>query len=111
MTPTGAGQNAGTLTSLATADDFSPTAVEETDGRLPLLLLRPPPIAIDAGRRSRSPRYYRVSRVDVDDEDWARRSQENLAPITVGRITVAPPCADPLPGQAAAPCPAALPPS
>jgi ribosomal protein L11 methyltransferase len=72
---------------LAAVDDFSPTAVEERDQGLRIFF------ATSAARDaavSALLQNFRVSPIDVDDEDWARRSQENLAPITVGRITVVP---------------------
>jgi ribosomal protein L11 methylase PrmA len=72
----------------AIVDDFRPTAIEEradairvffTDTRLR-----------DAAGAALSAARYSVRSVDVDDEDWARRSQENLEPITVGCITIVP---------------------
>ena len=75
---------------LALVDDFSPTAAE-TDHS---------PVAIyfsDSARRDLAReaivRAYpdaTVTARDVDDEDWARRSQENLEPITIGKITIVP---------------------
>ena len=86
---------------LAIIDDFGPTAVEE----------RGPSVRIffattsdrDDAQRALTARFEVVA-VDVDDEDWARRSQENLKAITVGRITVAPPWAT----EALSPEPSAL---
>ncbi|MEQ1871882.1 MAG: 50S ribosomal protein L11 methyltransferase [Vicinamibacterales bacterium] len=75
----------------ALVDDFSPTAAEQRDDLTTVFFadaasrdLAASALALqcpDAALRSR----------EVDDEDWARRSQENLTPITVGRVTVTPP--------------------
>ncbi len=75
---------------LAIVDDFAPTAVEERDQSLRIFFGNPGDR--DKAHAALSTRFD-VSAVDVSDEDWARRSQENLKPITVGRITVAPPWA------------------
>ena len=75
---------------LAIVDDFSPTALEERDELVRVFFGTAGDR--DAAARTLAPRFD-VTPVDVPDEDWARRSQESLQPITVGRITVAPPWA------------------
>ena len=88
---------------LAFADDYLPTAVEESDGYLTIFFG-------DSAHRDRAcdalarefPAAHFTPR-EVDDGDWARRSQANLGPVMVGRITVVPPWFD------SAPFPPALP--
>ncbi|MGH9144437.1 MAG: 50S ribosomal protein L11 methyltransferase [Vicinamibacterales bacterium] len=75
---------------LAIVDDFGPTAVEERDAWVRIFF--PNTAERDQAQRALA-RQFDVSAVDVDDEDWARRSQEHLQPVSVGRITVAPPWA------------------
>src|SRR4051812_36734344 len=80
---------------LAIVDDFGPTAVEERGAAVRIFFATP--ADRDEAQRALSPRFD-VTAIDVDDEDWARRSQENLQPVTVGRITVFP-TAHPAPGS------------
>jgi ribosomal protein L11 methyltransferase len=73
---------------LATLDDFAPTAVEERESVLRVFF------AVrenrDAARARLDDQGRAAVAVDVDDEDWARRSQQSLRPVTVGRIRVVP---------------------
>jgi len=73
---------------LAIVDDFGPTAVEEGDSTVRIFFATADDR--DAAERAIAARFD-VTAVDVPDDDWARRSQENLKAITVGRITVRPP--------------------
>jgi ribosomal protein L11 methyltransferase len=72
---------------LAALDDYHPTAIEERGPDVRAFFTdaadRDAAHAALAGR-------FDVTSIDVPDEDWARRSQENLTPVTVGRITVVP---------------------
>jgi ribosomal protein L11 methyltransferase len=72
---------------LAALDDYHPTAIEER-GR-DLRAFFSDEAARDAARAALAGRFT-ITSIDVPDEDWARRSQGNLAAVTVGRITLVP---------------------
>ncbi len=69
----------------AAADDFSPTAIEERDAALRVFFATA--AARDQAGAALSARFS-LTPVDVDDEDWARRGQPDLAPVVVGRLVV-----------------------
>ena len=73
---------------LAFVDDFGPTAVDDQHpGSVRIFFSSSD--ARDAALEALASRFD-ASAVDVPDDDWARRSQENLTPITVGRVTISP---------------------
>ncbi len=72
---------------MAMLDDLAPTAIDERDDSLRVFFS-------SSGDRDRAraalAEHFSVAAIEVPDEDWARRSQADLKPITVGRITVFP---------------------
>ena len=77
--------------------DLSPAAIHETgDDRVPVWrIFLSDPVRVDAAARQLAARFdgtgLRIACMEVDDEDWAARSQAHLTRVTVGRVTVAPP--------------------
>ena len=76
---------------LAIVDDYSPTAVEEHDGALMIYFASKTERDSAGHAIARELPLVTTSPREVDDQDWARRSQAGLTAVTVGRITVAPP--------------------
>jgi ribosomal protein L11 methyltransferase len=74
---------------LAAIDGLAPTAVEERDGSTRIFFASA--ASRDRAGDALGAAGYSAEPIDVDDEDWARRSQESLRPITAGRVTIAPP--------------------
>jgi ribosomal protein L11 methyltransferase len=73
---------------LALLDDFSPTALESRERGLRVFFATRE--QRDAALVALAVRRPACAPIDVSDEDWALRSQQNLAPILVGRIRVVP---------------------
>ncbi len=83
---------------LAALDDLSPTAIDERDSMVRVFFVSAS--ERDAAQRALASRFD-VTPIEVPDEDWARRSQADLKPVTVGRITVFPSPQPPVPSPLA----------
>ncbi|HSL22312.1 MAG TPA: 50S ribosomal protein L11 methyltransferase [Vicinamibacterales bacterium] len=75
---------------------FEMTAIHETDEREWHAFFRSPEERDRAGLAVAA--FCAARPLEVEDEDWARRSQEDLRAIAIGRVIVAPPWDVPAPG-------------
>jgi ribosomal protein L11 methyltransferase len=71
-------------------DDFEPTAVEERDHIIRVFFTSA--AARDSARVALSPSFHVVP-IELPDDDWARRSQQNIHSVRIGNVVVAPPWA------------------
>ncbi len=79
---------------LAELDDYQPSAIQDADDTSPLRAFFATTEARDAAAHALATAFGShlfVEAIDVEDEDWAARSQAELRAITIGRIVVAPP--------------------
>jgi len=78
----------------AALDGLHPTAIQESDDRWLVFFGNPADRGLAAAALvAAMPCDLDVEPIDVADEDWARRSQQNLTAVVVGRVTIAPPWA------------------
>lgn len=75
---------------LAVLDDHAPAAVEDHEDGIRVFFTRAEDRDHAATAVLGAYPAAQVVAVDVDDEDWARRSQADLKPVTIGRITIVP---------------------
>ena len=78
---------------VAELDDFQPTAIQQDEDDQKLRAFFTSGTARDAAARSLASAFGNhlfTEPIEIDDDDWAARSQAGLQPVTVGRITVVP---------------------
>lgn len=86
---------------LAVVDEHAPVAAEEHEDGIRVFFARAEDRDHAATAVLGAYPAAQVVATEVDDEDWARRSQADLKPVTVGRITIVPGSSPPTPQPSA----------